>query len=613
MKKRYIQIFIFILIAFSGHAQKSLFDDVDMSIDTLQNVNTPYSDFGPAIIEDELIFSSYTEEAGKKSDKKNKAFYDLFSSDLNLMGNIITDRRKLTTMISQYHEGPLTFCEKTGELFLTQSNWENPQELNIVFKKKNIRLGIVIYEKTALTWQFKEKFPYNSSEYSVAHPTISESGDTLIFVSDMPGGMGMTDLYYCVRQDTGWSKPINLGPKVNTAGKEMFPFLNSDGSLVFSSDGHAGEGNLDLFYIDFPITQYSQRSTFTNNINSSADDFGLVIHPNQRSGYFSSNREGGVGDDDIYYLKMEDYRFNIMTLSNYTKRALIGANVNIIDGDGQVAATGQSDSDGKMLVKLDVDKKYTLIASIDNYLDQVVDLDLTDEGNFVDKNYKVYLDPEFVFQGQVVDILGNIPIPDAMLTINDGTDIDTIYADYQGQFKHNIEPEKDYKVNVTAYNFFGTDIDFNTVGMKPGLIDYLVQLYSLDAGTRIELENIYYDLAKWNIRPDAAQELDKLVSVLEEYPDLQIRLESHTDSRGGDEFNMELSRKRSKSAFDYLISRGIDPSRVEHVGFGESQLVNKCDDGVSCTEAEHAENRRTVVEILKAKVTRRSKGNIFYF
>ncbi|WP_159518814.1 OmpA family protein [Sunxiuqinia indica] len=613
MKKRYIQIFIFILIAFSGNAQKSLFDDVDMSIDTLQNINTPYSDFGPAIIEDELIFSSYTEEAGKKSDKKNKAFYDLFSSDLNLMGNIITDRRKLTTMISQYHEGPLTFCENTGELFLTQSNWENPQELNIVFKKKNIRLGIVIYEKTALTWQFKEKFPYNSSEYSVAHPTISESGDTLIFVSDMPGGMGMTDLYYCVRQDTGWSKPINLGPKVNTAGKEMFPFLNSDGSLVFSSDGHAGEGNLDLFYIDFPITEYSQRSTFTNNINSPADDFGLVVHPNQRSGYFSSNREGGVGDDDIYYLKMEDYRFNIMTLSNYTKRALIGANVNIIDGDGQVAATGQSDSDGKMSVKLDVDKKYTLIASIDNYLDQVVDLDLTDEGNFVDKNYKVYLDPEFVFQGQVVDILGNIPIPDAMLTINDGNDIDTIYADYQGQFKHNIEPEKDYKVNVTAYNFFGTDIDFNTVGMKPGLIDYLVQLYSLDAGTRIELENIYYDLAKWNIRPDAAQELDKLVSVLEEYPDLQIRLESHTDSRGGDEFNMELSRKRSKSAFDYLVSKGIDPSRVEHVGFGESQLVNKCDDGVSCTEAEHAENRRTVVEILKAKVTRRSKGNIFYF
>ena len=172
MKTKYLLAFIFILITTSGMAQKSLFEDVKMSIDTL-DINTPYSDFGPAIIENELIFSSFTDDIGKKSKNQNKAFYDLFSSDLNQIGNIITPRRKLTTMISQYHEGPLTFCEKTGELFLTQSNWENPEELNIVFKKRNIRLGIVVYEKTALTWQFKEKYPFNSSEYSIAHPTIN--------------------------------------------------------------------------------------------------------------------------------------------------------------------------------------------------------------------------------------------------------------------------------------------------------------------------------------------------------------------------------------------------------------------------------------------------------
>lgn len=612
MKTKYILAFIVILITTSGMAQKSLFEDVNMSIDTL-DINTPYSDFGPAIIENELIFSSFTDDIGKKSKNQNKAFYDLFSSDLNQIGNIITPRRMLTTMISQYHEGPLTFCEKTGELFLTQSNWENPEELNIVFKKRNIRLGIVVYEKTALTWQFKEKYPFNSSEYSIAHPTINATGDTLIFVSDMPGGYGMTDLYYSAKVNGEWEDPVNLGPKVNSAGKEMFPFLNIDGSLVFSSDGHEGVGSLDLFFIDFPIRDYSARSTFGDQINSSADDFGLVIHPNQRSGYFSSNREGGAGDDDIYFLKLEDYRFNIVTLSNYTKRALTGTNVSIIDEDGKVAATGQSDETGKVSVKLEVDKKYTLIASLTNYLDKVVDLDLTNEGDFVEKNQKVYLDPEFMLTGQVVDILGNIPIPDAMLIVSDGSKIDTIYADYQGQFSHYIEPDKDYKVDVTAYNFFGTEVEFNTLGMKPGAIDYLVQLNSLDAGSRIELKNIYYDLAKWNIRPDAAAELDRLVSVLEEYPDLQIRLESHTDSRGADDFNMELSRKRSESAFQYLVSKGIDPDRLEYVGFGETQLVNKCEDGVNCTEEEHAENRRTVVEILKAKVTRRSKGNIFYF
>ena len=612
MKTRYLLILMFIMIAFNGVAQKSLFDEVDMSIDTL-DINTPYSDFGPAIIDNELIFSSFSDDEKASAKKNDKAFYDLFSSNLNPIGNIETPRRKLTTLISKYHEGPLTFCEKTGELFLTQSNWENPQEVNIVFKKRNIRLGIVIYDKTALSWEFKEKFPYNSSEYSVAHPTINSSGDTLVFVSDMPGGQGMTDLYYSARVDGKWSEPVNLGPKVNTAGKEMFPFLNIDGTLVFSSDGHRGKGNLDLFYIDFPVTASSELKTFDGKINSPADDFGLVVHPNQRSGYFASNRGGGVGDDDIYYLKMEEFRFNILTMSNYTKRSVAGANVNIIDENGEVAATGKSDESGKLSVMLPVDKKYTLIASIENYTEKVVDLDLTTEGNFVDRNFKVYMDPIFDFKGEVVDILGNIPIPDALVTIDNGSKTDSVYADYQGLLTYHIEPGNNYKVNVSAYNFFATDLEFNTTGMKPGVIDYLIQLNSLDAGTRIELKNIYYDLAKWNIRPDAAKELDKLVNVLNEYPDLQIRLESHTDSRGSDEFNMELSQKRSKSAYDYLVSKGIAPDRVEHVGLGETQLVNQCDDGVDCTEEQHAENRRTVVEILKAKVTRRSKGNIFYF
>lgn len=612
MKIKYLLSLLFITTALGGFAQHNLFDDVRLSIDTL-DINTSYSDFGPAIIEDELIFSSFSDDVGSKSKNHDKAFYDLFSADLNSIGNIITDRRKLSTMISPYHEGPLTFCKKTSELFLTQSNWENPEELNIVFKKKNIRLGIVVYEKTALGWQFKEKFPFNSSEYSIAHPTVNVTGDTLIFVSDMEGGQGLTDLYYSARVDGEWSDPVNMGTKINSTGKEMFPFLNTEGSLVFSSDGHGGAGNLDLFYIDFPIGEDRELKHFEGTINSTADDFGLVIHPNQRAGYFSSNRIGGAGDDDIYYLKIEDYRFNLITLSNYTKRILSGVHVNIIDEDGTVAVSGQSDSSGKMSVKLAVDKKYTLIASSNNYIEKVVDLDLTDEGDFVDRNHKVYLDPEFMLKGQVVDILGNIPIPDALLSVTNGLGVDSIYTDYKGEFTYSIEPDKNYKVDVTAYNFFGTDLEFNTNGMKPGVVDYLIQLYSLDAGSRIELENIYYDLAKWDIRPDAAKELDRLVSVMQEYPDLQIRLESHTDSRGGDDYNMDLSQKRSQSAFNYLVSKGISIDRLEHVGMGETQLVNQCDDGVSCSEEEHANNRRTVVEILKAKVTRRSKGNIFYF
>lgn len=610
MKTKYLLVITFIMAVFNGLAQKSIFDDRNMSVVPL-DINTPNSDFGPAIIDNELIFSSFSDDAGRAKNH-NKTFYDLYASGLDKNGNVSSGRKRLSGVTTQYHEGPLSYCAKTGELFMTQSEWDNPEEVNMVFKKKNIRLGIVVYEKKGSEWQFKEKFPFNSFEYSVAHPAVSQTGDTLIFASDMPGGQGMTDLFYTVRKDGKWSDPINLGPKVNSPAKEVFPFLNSDGSLVFSSDGHGGSGNLDLFYISFPINGESQLKSFGGEINSPADDFGLVIHPNQQAGYFSSNRKGGTGDDDIYFLKMDDFMFDVIALSNFTKRGLAGANISVSDEAGNIAATGRTNEEGKLSVKLPVDKKYSLVATVENYIEKVVELDFTIAAN-LQPEQEILLDPQFMLQGQVVDILGNIPIPDALVAINDGSKTDSIYADYEGGFSYHIAPGKSYQVYISAYNFFGTDLEFNTADMRPGVVDYLIQLYSLDAGSRIELKNIYYDLASWEIRPDAAKELDRLVSALKEYPDLQIRLESHTDSRGSDEFNLELSEKRSNAALDYLISKGIDADRLEHAGLGESQLVNKCDDGVDCTEEEHARNRRTVVEILKAKVTRRSKGNIFYF
>ncbi|MGQ7869569.1 OmpA family protein [Sunxiuqinia sp. sy24] len=612
MKAKHILVVIFLLITFSGWAQKSLFDAVNMTIDTLA-INTPYSDFGPAIIEDELVFLSFSEKDGKKSDKPNKVFYDLYSTKLNAFGEAMGDRTRMNTVVSKYHEGPLTYCKNTGELFLTQSNWENPQEENMVFIKKNIRLGIVIYEKSGSRWSVKEKLPFNSSEYSVAHPTISVTGDTLIFVSDMPGGSGETDLYYTVRTADGWADPINLGPKVNSSGKEMFPFLNTDGSLVFSSDGLGGAGKLDLFYIEFPIRASSQRSTFAGEVNSPEDDFGMVVHPNQQGGYFASNRSGGQGSDDVYFLRFEDYVFDVIAMSSKTKEILPGTHVNIIDEEGRVAASGSTNDEGRLEVQLEGNTKYTLVATNEEYMEKILDLDMADKTGFVDGNLEVYLDPEFVFKGQVVDIMGNVPIPDALLMVSDGTKLDSILTDDKGTFTYNLESDKKYRVDVSAYNYFGTEIEFNTMGMDMGVFDYLIQLYSLDAGSRIALKNIYYDFGEWSLRPEAKRELDRLAKVLEEYPDIQIILESHTDSRGTDEFNMDLSNKRSETAADYIISKGISARRLEWVGFGETQLVNECDGSIPCTEEQHYENRRTVVEIRKSKVTRRAKGNIFYF
>lgn len=612
MKTKFLLVATFILISLGATAQKRFFDAVNMSIDTL-NINTAYSDFGPAIIEDELVFLSFSEKDGKKSDNPNKVFYDLYTVGLNAFGEAMTDRSRMSSLVSKYHEGPLAYCASTGELFLTQSNWQDPQEENIVFVKKNIRLGIVIYEKAGASFRMKDRLPFNSSEYSVAHPTISSTGDTLIFASDMPGGNGQTDLYYSVRSNGEWSDPVNLGPKVNSAGEEMFPFLNVEGSLVFSSDGFGGAGNLDLFYIEFPILESSERSTFDGEINSPGDDFGMVIHPNQQVGYLASNRSGGEGDDDIYLIRIDDFVFDVITYSSLTKEILPGASVNVIDEEGTVAASGSTDDDGKLEVKLEGNKKYTIVATSEEYMEKAVDLDLTNKETLANRDVEVYLDPEFVFKGQVVDIMGNIPIPEALLAISDGITVDSVYTDEQGSFTYNLETDKRYRVDVSAYNFFGTEVEFNTMGMDRGVFDYLIQLYSLDAGSRIQLKNIYYDFGEWSLRPEAKRELDRLAKVLDDYPDIQIILESHTDSRGTHEFNMELSQKRSEAAADYLMSQGVESHRIEGVGFGETQLVNDCDGSIECTEEQHFENRRTVVEIRKSKVTRRAKGNIFYF
>lgn len=616
MRTKYLLILFFItattITAWSQSDDP--FEGIQMTIEDASIINTPSSDFGPAIIGDKLFFNSFSAEDADKGKNNDKTFYELFSADIDNLGNILTNRSKVNDLVTEYHEGPLSYCEETKQLFLTQSNWENPEELNTVFKKENIRLGLVIYEQTSSGWELVENFPYNSNQYSIAHPAINKTGDTLVFVSDMPGSLGETDLFYSVKRNGSWSEPVNMGNQINTPQREMFPFITDEGTLIFSSDGHGGAGNLDLFYTKFSPSENEEVKTFTGDMNSTEDDFGLIIDSDMRFGYFASNREGGVGDDDIYYVKLQQYRLDLLAISNYSSEPLPETQISIYNLDGDLITQGATDADGILPVKLDVGDRYRVVANIEGYVETNQLLNLSDEGEFVDREERVYMEPAYVLKGEVVDILGNTPIPESMIAIQeDGVVMDTLFTDVEGNFTAYVEPDHDYYVDVSARNYFGTDVTITTDGIQPGEIDYYFQLYSLDAGSRIELKNIYYDLDKYDIRPDAARELDRLVAVLNEYPDIEIKLESHTDSRGSDEYNMELSEKRAQAAVDYLVSKGIDPDRLESVGLGETQLVNDCGNGVDCTEEQHQENRRTVVEIMKAKVTKRQGGSIFYF
>lgn len=587
---------------------KKVFDDVKLKIENA-SVNTPNSDFASTIDGDELIYNSAV-KVEAKSKKEPMMFYDVFSSRIQPVGLLAEEGEHRERLVTDIQEGPVCICEKTGELFLTQSNEEETDIQNIVFKKENVRLGIMLYKKDGDKWTKTGSFPFNSKLYSVAHPAISQSGDTLVFVSDMPGGFGGTDLYYSIRKDGQWGEPVNMGASINTPGKEMFPDWEADGTLFFASDGHGGKGGMDVFYTKFTAGKIAEILTFTNDINSKADDFGFFLGPDERYAYFSSNRKGGQGDDDIYVVLPEEYKINLLVLSTFTEKPVPQVQVSVKDEKGKIALETMTDAQGKVELKLPMNKLYNLLAAKSGYYDKTQELNLTATGKFADREEVLYIDPSHRLVGQVVNILGDEPIEGARITIaRDGVNVDDAVTNAEGYFKADIMPDRKYLVTAEADNYFGTDIEFSTAGMEPGELFYYFQLYPLDAGTRIGLRNIYYDYDKYSIREDAARDLDRLAEMMKKYPDIEIKLESHTDCRGTDEYNQKLSERRAKATLDYLIRKGVDKSRMTGVGLGESEMVNECTDGVDCSEEKHQENRRTVFEITKSKVTKKDQSN----
>lgn len=272
------------------------------------SVNTPYSETGPAII-DGILY--YTSLKNNNIDITNtpSGFYQLYTIP---MYRACTANRgyPAINLKNYFHNGPLTFCNATGELFITRSDVENYVVKNKIFKhKKEVNLKIEIYTLENGHWRFKEDFLYNSPNYSLAHPSVNQSGDTLYFASDQPGGYGKTDIWYSVRQNGEWQAPVNAGPEINTRKYEISPFIAPSGMLYFASNAHKGEGRFDIFF-----TQPGADRQFTTpvnagtNINTRANEYGYTEHPQQPIAYFVSNRDNKRNNDDIWCICSNNYQ-----------------------------------------------------------------------------------------------------------------------------------------------------------------------------------------------------------------------------------------------------------------------------------------------------------------
>ncbi len=485
------------------------FRKIDIEKTTL---NTTQSDFGPAFVNDELWFSAFTNEEIKRLSKGDNKdiFYNLYNIKTNDKGNVSGSKSVQFEVISAgFHAGPVSYCEKTQELFVTLSNFDNPEIKNNVYQKADIRLKIIITKKINGVWTVTEEFPFNNPAWSVGHPSISVTGDTLFFASNKPNsGFGESDIYMSVRNSGKWGNPINLGEKVNTAFDEMFPFF-FDGSVLFyaSNKGRNKKADFELQYLCKNGNTFSEPKLL-DDFNTNKDDFGLIIHPKGKVGYFVSRRNGGTGDDDIYKVTFTgEYFLELVVMDKKTNQAIPKPKVKFSDN-----ISGKADG---------------------------------------------------------ISLSRSLPENSTISVITE------------------IEGFQNSSKNIS------------TVGKPFGIIKDTLWVEKVVVGQKFVMENIFYDFDKWDILPESEIELNKLVKIMNDNPGWKVELGSHTDARGSDSYNEMLSQKRSDSAVGYIIKNGISKDRIIAKGYGETQFVNHCKNGVECTDEEHRQNRRTEFKILE--------------
>lgn len=491
---------------------------------TIENlsINSELSDFGSFIYNDELYFASAQGENKSKEYGWNKEpFLDLFkvsvkekTSTLELGDINLINASKINT---KYHEATVTISKDGNTMYFTRDNVTQRNKLDFD-KKGTTHLKIYKATRTNDSWGNIEELPINDDVYSTGHPSLSADNKTLYFVSDKEGGFGETDIYKVdIRSNGKYGKVVNLGPKINTMGREMFPFVSKDSTLYFSSDGHLNLGLLDIFKSDIIKDSLSNTENLGAPYNSRYDDFAYFVdssNENERS-YLSSNRPNGKGGDDIYtaYSKVCSQIIKGFTRDKSNNNILGNTTVKLIDETGKIIKEITTDEDGAFEFILDCNESYVIQGSLMDYKNETIKFD-TDEEN-----------------------------------------------------KTKIEQDL--------------------------LLDPLIQ------GNQIVINPIFFDFSKWNIRTDAEYELENIVDVLRANPSMIIKIESHTDSRGRDKFNLKLSDKRAKATKDYILSRGINIERIQSaIGYGESKLLNKCSNGVRCSREEHQINRRSYFYII---------------
>jgi outer membrane protein OmpA-like peptidoglycan-associated protein len=585
--------------------------------------NCTHADFGSAYWGDRLVFASARApqaSAAHRHSWDGDAFLDLYSGKVQADGEL-AEIKPMRDLNTSYHESNATFGNGGQEVWFTRNNYSAGHKGTS--SDKVVKLKIYSRSLRNGKWTDERPFLYNSDEYSTGHPVLGSDGNTMYFASDMPGGQGGTDIWMVSRQGGGeWGKPVNLGSEVNTNGNEMFPFVDDKGTVYFSSDGHAGLGGLDIFSCNKDDGGYRSAANAGSPINSRSDDMALVMDKSGLKGYFSSDRSGGMGDDDLYsFLLAKPLGARMLVkgkaMEQGSKKPVEGVQVNLVNEQGKKMAEAVTDAQGNYTFDVDERTTYAIVSEESTYKSVNVGLatSLAKDTTYVRDLMLATMSDVYLWL-LVSDSKTHAPIPGVDVSVREAwTQAPPVMAgvtETSGDMLKNLSglaigdslvydvrlekkgyaPKKGrfvYRVNEFGQVAIHEHMDCSMQPMDVGM----------DLAKVIDIRPIHFDLGKHNIRKDAGLELDKIVSVMRENPTMEIELGSHTDARGSDASNAALSDRRAKSSAAYIVSKGIAAGRISGKGYGEARLLNRCANGVKCTEAEHQGNRRTEFIIVK--------------
>ncbi len=642
--------------------------------------NSNLDDFSPLVFGNKIVFASDRTQPGplkRTSMWTGNPFAELYAVPFTKRGDqpggfSYGEPAKFSRDINtKFHEAAMAASADAKTVYFTRNSFTDGS----TGKSDEGLVKLKIYMAQADGqggWQQETEAPFNSNEYSVAHPSLSTDGKQLYFASNMPGGYGGMDLYVAEISDGHWGPPVNLGPVVNTEGNEIFPYIDPNNRLYFASNGHIGLGGLDIYYTTRAskgLDQWNLPVNLGAPVNSNSDDFGITFGGDLSWGFFSSDRDGGVGRDDIYGFQKSAAPVEVFVCDTNTKLPVSGATVT----NNTTGLTMTTGPDGRIAFDMRFAECADFAVDKKNY-EPVLKTGCTDKANtgaITRIEIPLLKQANFAVQGIVFDMTDGWPAEGVRVTLTNDCGkplAEPAVTGADGRYKFKLDKECCYTLKATKDGFIaGTSANNCTRGLTKNTtlkVNLNVQPYLdnegfivrageetgptfnpetglyenpdgspanfdiggglvvkngllLDNGTPMApsgkdtwkrgsegfLVHLYYDFNQPTVSEESRPELEKLLRTLQENPELLVEISSHTDARGSDDYNLDLSQRRADAVVNWLVGHGISRERLTGRGYGETKPVNRCTNGVSCSETEHQLNRRTEFRIIGTGIT----------